>query len=176
MQDPAKTAADFDLIVIGAGPAGENAADYAARAGLSAAIVESELVGGECSYWACMPSKALLRSGQALDAARRLPGAQQALTGSLDAPAVLARRDAFTSGWKDDGQVKWLESAGITLLRGHGRLAGERTVQVGSRPTPPARSCWPPVPPRRCRPSTGWPTPSPGAPARPPRPSRSRPG
>lgn len=133
MQDPAKTAADFDLIVIGAGPAGENAADYAARAGLSAAIVESELVGGECSYWACMPSKALLRSGQALDAARRLPGAQQALTGSLDAPAVLARRDAFTSGWKDDGQVKWLESAGITLLRGRGRLAGERTVQVGEQ-------------------------------------------
>ena len=133
MRDATGNAADFDVIVIGAGPAGENAADYAVKAGLTAAIVESELVGGECSYWACMPSKALLRSGQALDAARRLPGARQAAAGTLDAAAVLARRDAFTSGWKDGGQVAWLDSAGITLLRGHGRLTAPRTVQVGAQ-------------------------------------------
>lgn len=126
-------AADYDLIVIGAGPAGENVADYAATHGLRAVIVESELVGGECSYWACMPSKALLRSGSALRAARLLPGAREAITGDLDAHAVLARRDAFTSGWKDDGQVEWLESAGIDLVRGVGRLVGPGRVQVGER-------------------------------------------
>ncbi|GAA1410983.1 oxidoreductase [Glutamicibacter uratoxydans] len=126
--DPENT--DFDVIVLGAGPAGENVADYCVRAGLSAAIVESELVGGECSYWACMPSKALLRSGQVLDAARRVPGAQQAATGAIDAAAVFTRRDYFTSGWKDAGQVEWLRSAGITLLRGYGRLAGPGKVSI----------------------------------------------
>lgn len=126
-------ATDYDLIVIGAGPAGENVADYATKQGLRALIVESELVGGECSYWACMPSKALLRSGNALRAARRLPGAREALTGEIDAAAVLARRDAFTSGWKDDGQVAWLDSAGIDLLRGTATLVGRGRVQVGER-------------------------------------------
>ncbi|WP_349930960.1 NAD(P)/FAD-dependent oxidoreductase [Glutamicibacter mishrai] len=124
---------DYDLIVIGAGPVGENVADYAARQSLSVAIIESELVGGECSYWACMPSKALLRSGHALRAAQRLPGASQAITGKLDANAVLARRTQFTSGWKDDGQVKWLDSAGIDLIRGRGQLAGPGKVQVGDQ-------------------------------------------
>ena len=124
---------DYDLIVIGAGPVGENVADYATRAGASVAIIESELVGGECSYWACMPSKALLRSGHALRAAQRLPGASQAATGRLDSAAVLARRTAFTSGWKDDGQVSWLDSAGISLIRGRGRLVGPGKVQVGDR-------------------------------------------
>jgi len=124
---------NYDLIVIGAGPVGENVADYATRKGVRVAIVESELVGGECSYWACMPSKALLRSGHALRAAQRVPGASQAATGKLDASAVLARRTQFTSGWKDDGQAQWLESAGIELIRGRGRLLGVGKVQVGDR-------------------------------------------
>ncbi|WOP19574.1 NAD(P)/FAD-dependent oxidoreductase [Raineyella sp. LH-20] len=124
---------DYDLIVIGGGPVGENVADYAAKRGVRAAIVESELVGGECSYWACMPSKALLRSGHAVRAARRLAGAREAMTGSIDVSAVLSRRSAFTDGWRDDGQVAWLESAGIDLLRGRGRLAGAHAVQVGGQ-------------------------------------------
>lgn len=124
---------DFDVIVIGAGPAGENAADYATRQGLKAAIVESELVGGECSYWACMPSKALLRSGDALRAARRVPGAREAVTGALDPEAVLARRDAFASNWDDAGQERWLRSAGIELIRGRARLSGRSLVQVEDR-------------------------------------------
>ncbi|MFJ4297216.1 dihydrolipoyl dehydrogenase family protein [Curtobacterium sp. NPDC089689] len=122
---------DYDLIVIGAGAVGENVADYAHKRGLSVAIVEAELVGGECSYWACMPSKALLRSGHALEAAKRLDGAAQAVTGALDAAHVLARRNSFTSDWKDDGQVSWLESADIALLRGHARITGEKTIEVG---------------------------------------------
>ncbi|WP_374459463.1 NAD(P)/FAD-dependent oxidoreductase [Microbacterium sp.] len=128
------TAADktdeYDLIVLGGGPVGENVADRAVQGGLTAIIVESELVGGECSYWACMPSKALLRSAQALRAAQHVAGAAQAVTGSLDVRAVFERRDSFTSNWSDDGQVKWLESAHIDLARGHGRLTGEREVTV----------------------------------------------
>jgi dihydrolipoamide dehydrogenase len=120
----------FDVVVIGAGPVGENVADRAVQGGLSVAIVERELVGGECSYWACMPTKALLRSTAALHAAQRLPGAREAVTGELDAAAVLDRRDGFASHWKDDGQVSWLQQAGITLYRGAGRLSGPRTVEV----------------------------------------------
>lgn len=93
-------------------------------------IVESELVGGECSYWACMPSKALLRSPQALRSAQRVAGASAAVTGELDVAAVLARRDAFASRWSDESQVGWLDSAGIDLVRGHARLVGEREVGV----------------------------------------------
>ncbi|WP_336660903.1 dihydrolipoyl dehydrogenase family protein [Leucobacter sp. USHLN153] len=121
---------EYDVIVIGAGPVGENAADRAAQGGLSVAIVESELVGGECSYWACMPSKALLRSGEAVRAARAVDGASQAVTGEVDAAAVLRRRDSFASEWNDSGQVEWLDSAGIELVRGHGAISGERTVAV----------------------------------------------
>jgi len=124
------TDTSYDLIVIGAGPVGENVADYAHKRGLSVAIVEAELVGGECSYWACMPSKALLRSGHALTAARRVDGTKQAVTGELDAARVLERRNSFTSNWHDDGQVEWLDSAGITLLRGHARLTGVKTIEV----------------------------------------------
>ena len=124
---------DYDLIVIGGGAVGENVADYATKQGLRVTIVESELVGGECSYWACMPSKALLRSGNALRSARRVSGASEAITGGLDARAVLSRRTAFTSGWKDDGQVSWVESAGIDLIRGHASLDGAGRVWVDDR-------------------------------------------
>ncbi|MER7779437.1 NAD(P)/FAD-dependent oxidoreductase [Streptomyces sp. NPDC096191] len=120
----------YDVVVIGAGPVGENVADRTRAAGLSTAIVESELVGGECSYWACMPSKALLRPVLARADARRLPGLADSAQGPLDTAAVLARRDGFTSHWKDDGQVQWVEGVGADLYRGLGRLAGPRTVEV----------------------------------------------
>src|ERR1700730_1924307 len=118
---------EYDVVVIGAGPSGENVADRAHRGGLSAAVVESELVGGECSDWACVPSKALLRPAAALAAARAVDGARQAVTGELDVGAVLARRTRFTHGWTDDsGQVAWLDRAGTELIRARGRLAGGR--------------------------------------------------
>lgn len=124
---------DYDLIVIGAGAVGENVADYAIKRGIRVAIVESELVGGECSYWACMPTKALLRSGHALRAVERLDGARQATTSGLNVPAVLARRTVFTSGWKDDDQVSWLNSVGIDLIRGRARITGRGTIDINGR-------------------------------------------
>ncbi|MBB6414453.1 NAD(P)/FAD-dependent oxidoreductase [Streptomyces sp. AK010] len=120
----------YDVVVLGAGPVGENVADRTRAAGLTTAVVESELVGGECSYWACMPSKALLRPVIARADARRVPGLRQSVQGPLDASAVLAHRDYYTSDWKDDGQVGWLDSIGADLYRGHGRLTGPRTVTV----------------------------------------------
>jgi dihydrolipoamide dehydrogenase len=126
--------AEYDVVVIGAGSTGENVAARAVRGGLTCAVVENELVGGDCSYWACMPSKALLRSGQALRAAQSVDGACQAVTGEIDSRAVLRRRDAFTSHWNDDGQIRWLESGHIDLARGRGRLTGEKAVSV----TPPS--------------------------------------
>src|SRR5688500_16165061 len=120
----------YDVIVLGAGSTGENVADIVVRGGLTAVLVENELVGGECSYWACMPSKALLRGTEVLAEARAVDGAKQAVTGEQDVAATLARRDSFTANWDDSGQVEWVEGAGIQLIRGTGRLAGERTVVV----------------------------------------------
>ncbi|WP_415958792.1 dihydrolipoyl dehydrogenase family protein [Streptomyces sp. 021-4] len=120
----------YDVVVIGAGPVGENVADRARAAGLSVAVVESELIGGECSYWACMPSKALLRPVVARADARRVPGLSTAVQVPLDVQAVLAHRDEKTSNWKDDGQVGWLESVGADIYRGTGRLTGPREVTV----------------------------------------------
>ncbi len=120
---------EFDVIVIGGGPVGENVADRAVRGGLTAALVESDLVGGECSYWACMPSKALLRPGQALRAAQHVRGVLAADT-VLSPAEVFARRDGFTHDWNDDGQVQWARNAGITVIRGRGRLAGAGRVSV----------------------------------------------
>ncbi|UJP08934.1 NAD(P)/FAD-dependent oxidoreductase [Microbacterium sp. KUDC0406] len=123
---------EYDLIVLGGGAVGENIADRAVQGGLSVAIVEDELVGGECSYWACMPSKSLLRPGSALRAARRVPGASAAITGDLDVAAVLAHRDEVVNHWEDDGQVRWVEGAGIDLIRGHGRFTGPKQVEVAA--------------------------------------------
>ena len=123
----------YDVIVIGAGSTGENVADRAVKGGLTAAIVESDLVGGDCSYWACMPSKALLRPGSALEEARSVMGAREAVTGKLDVAAVFKRRDSVVSNWDDTGEAKWLGSAKIDLFRGHARLAGERGVVVTNK-------------------------------------------
>jgi dihydrolipoamide dehydrogenase len=120
----------YDVVVIGAGPVGENVADRTRAAGLSTAVVETELVGGECSYWACMPSKALLRPVVARADARKVPGLSAAVQGPLDAAAVLARRDEYASHWKDDGQVAWLEGIGADVYRGQGRLTGTKEVSV----------------------------------------------
>jgi pyruvate/2-oxoglutarate dehydrogenase complex dihydrolipoamide dehydrogenase (E3) component len=121
---------EADVVVVGAGPAGEVVAGRCADGGLSVVLVERELVGGECSYWGCIPSKTLIRPGDALAAARRVPGAAEAVTGPLDVAAAFAQRDYMTGGWRDSGQLGWLEDRGIELVRGHGRLAGERRVEV----------------------------------------------
>jgi pyruvate/2-oxoglutarate dehydrogenase complex dihydrolipoamide dehydrogenase (E3) component len=121
---------EVDVVVVGAGPVGENVADRARAGGLEVVLVEHELVGGECSYWACVPSKALLRSAAVLRAARRVPGAAEAITGELDVAAVLRRRDYWVSDWDDHGAADWVASVGIQLERGHGRLAGPRRVIV----------------------------------------------
>ncbi|MFF4243177.1 dihydrolipoyl dehydrogenase family protein [Streptomyces sp. NPDC001822] len=128
--DDVAKSTEYDVVVIGAGPVGENVADRTRAAGLSTAVIESELIGGECSYWACMPSKSLLRPIVARADARRVPGLSGAVQGPLDADAVLAHRDETAAHWNDDGQLAWLESVGADVYRGTGRLTGARRVSV----------------------------------------------
>lgn len=121
---------EYDVVVLGAGPVGQTVADRVRAAGLTVAVVERELVGGECSYWGCIPSKAMLRPVAALADVRRVDGARQAVTGQLDPAGVFERREKYTTGWNDSSQAQWVNGIGADLIRGHGRLDGPRRVAV----------------------------------------------
>ncbi|MDP9225110.1 MAG: NAD(P)/FAD-dependent oxidoreductase [Actinomycetota bacterium] len=134
---------EFDVVVIGAGPAGEVAAGRCSGAGLETAIIEVELVGGECSYWACMPSKGLLRPGEILAEVAAVPGAAEKADKKPDAAAALRRRNEIVTEWDDSGQLPWLDDAGVKLIRGRARFQGPRRMEVehadGTRETVTAR-------------------------------------
>jgi pyruvate/2-oxoglutarate dehydrogenase complex dihydrolipoamide dehydrogenase (E3) component len=122
---------EFDVVVVGAGPAGEVCAGRLGDAGLEVAIVERHLIGGECTFYACMPSKALLRPGELLAEVRRIPGVREAVTGELDVDAVLGRRDEIVHELDDSSMEPWLNDRGVTIVRERGRLDGERRVRAG---------------------------------------------
>src|SRR5688572_9747775 len=128
-----------DVIVVGAGPAGEVAAGRLGENDLDVVLVEDRLIGGECSFWACMPSKALLRPAEALREVRRIPGAAEAVTGTLDVTAALRRRDEVIHDLDDSGMLGWLDERGVQVVRGYGRVTGERTVHVDGGPKLTAR-------------------------------------
>lgn len=121
---------DADVVVLGAGPAGEVAAGRLGEAGLDVVLIEPRLVGGECSYYGCMPSKALVRPVELLDEVARVPGVRELLSGTIDPQVVLDRRDEVIHELDDDAQLPWLEERDVRLVRGHGRLAGELVVEV----------------------------------------------
>jgi pyruvate/2-oxoglutarate dehydrogenase complex dihydrolipoamide dehydrogenase (E3) component len=120
----------YDVIVMGAGPVGQTVADRVTAAGFSVAVVERELVGGECSYWGCVPSKAMLRPVIAVSDARRVDGAREAVSGPINAAGVFDRRNRYVTNWDDDGQADWVKGIGAELVRGHARLDGDRRIAV----------------------------------------------
>src|SRR5262249_47425597 len=122
----------YDIVVIGSGPSGRELSLHSTKDGFSVALIESELVGGDCAYWACVPSKALLRPPEALAEARHVDGARQAAVENLHVDSVLSRRDVFVDNWDDHNLTKVMEGGGVHIIRGHGRLDGRKRVNVTS--------------------------------------------
>ena len=122
----------YDAIVLGSGPSGRTLSLRLAKNSFSVALVENELVGGDCAYWACIPSKALLRPPEALTEAREVDGSRQAAQGRLSVESVLTRRDTFVDHWNDDNLIKVLEEGGVDIIKGQGKLDGPRRVIVVS--------------------------------------------